>query len=86
MSNTTVKEPVVFEASSCRGTPGKMILACMVTDLDGGQIGVGQALVRFLVKGFVSGWLFVGYIIACFHSQSQALHDMAAGTLVLKKS
>ncbi|RCK10978.1 hypothetical protein DT075_21855 [Bacillus licheniformis] len=40
---------------------------------------------RFLAKSFLSPILMIGYIMAFFTERRQALHDMLAGTIVVKK-
>jgi uncharacterized RDD family membrane protein YckC len=44
-----------------------------------------KAFVRNLSKVISTFILFIGYIMAGFTEKKQALHDMIAGTLVLKK-
>jgi uncharacterized RDD family membrane protein YckC len=57
-----------------------------VTDLNGRTLTFGRATGRFFAK-IVSGLipLGIGYIMAGFTEKKQALHDMIAGTLVLRK-
>ena len=75
----------IMEASKYQGTIGKMALGLKVTDQKGGKLDIGKALIRQLGK-FVSGIiLFIGYIMAGFTEKKQALHDMIAGTMVVKK-
>ena len=74
----------LFESSDKRGTPGKMACGLIVTDLAGGRIGFGRATGRFFAK-FLSGLiLMIGYLMAAFTQRKQGLHDMIAGTLVLR--
>jgi uncharacterized RDD family membrane protein YckC len=73
-----------FEASAWQGTPGKRILRLYVTDLNGKRIGIGRALLRNLARQ-ISGFFFIGYIIAGFTERRQALHDILAGCLVLRR-
>ncbi|EPR41216.1 RDD domain containing protein [Desulfovibrio sp. X2] len=75
----------LFESSPWQATPGKRLLNLFVTDLSGRRLGFGRASARFFGK-FVSGFIFLlGYIMAAFTRRRQALHDMIAGTLVLRK-
>ncbi|WP_446728107.1 RDD family protein [Peribacillus sp. TH14] len=56
-----------------------------MTDLNGGRIGFGRATGRYFAT-IISGMIFyIGYIMAGFTSKKQALHDMIAGTVVVKK-
>jgi uncharacterized RDD family membrane protein YckC len=56
-----------------------------VTDLEGRRIGFGRATGRYFAKILSSLTLFIGYLMAGFTEKKQALHDMIAGTLVLRK-
>jgi len=74
----------VFEASSWQATLGKRALGMVVTDLTGSRITFGRASGRFFAR-YVSGLLlWLGYLIQPFTEKRQALHDMIAGTLVLR--
>jgi len=75
----------LFESSPWQATPGKRIMGLMVTDLSGNRIGFGRATGRWLGK-LPSGILLLGgYIMAAFTKKCQALHDIMAGTLVLRR-
>lgn len=75
-----------MESSSRQATFGKATMSLRVTDLDGRQLTFGRATGRFFAK-IVSGMipLAIGYLLAGFTEKKQALHDMIAGTLVLRK-
>lgn len=73
-----------MESSSKQATLGKMALALKVTDLQGHRISFARATGRHFAK-FISGMiLLIGYIMAGFTERKQALHDMIAGTLVIR--
>jgi len=74
-----------MESSSLQATPGKMALRIIVTDLNGNRITFWKATARYCSKGISTMLLFIGYIMAAFTEKKQALHDLAAGTLVVKK-
>jgi uncharacterized RDD family membrane protein YckC len=75
-----------METSKYQGSIGKMALGLVVTDINGQKIDFSKALIRNLCK-IVSGMILcIGYIMAGFTDKKQALHDMIAGTLVMKKS
>ncbi len=59
-------------------------MGIIVTDLNGGRIDPGKAALRWVGKIISCIILFIGYIMAAFTERKQALHDMIAGTLVLK--
>jgi uncharacterized RDD family membrane protein YckC len=75
----------LMEASKFQATVGKLALGLIVTDLNGGKLDFTKALVRNLCKIISSMILYIGYIMAGFTDKKQGLHDMIAGTLVLKK-
>ncbi len=71
-----------MESSSRQATLGKMIFGMKVTDLLGNRISFARATARHFSK-YLSGMiLMIGYIMAGFTPQKQALHDMIAGTVV----
>ncbi len=76
-----------MESSPNQGTLGKMALGLIVTNLQGRRIGFGHATGRFFAK-IVTGLipLGIGYMMAGFTEKKQALHDMIAGCLVLRKT
>lgn len=67
-------------------TLGKMALGIIVTDMSGNMISFGRASGRYFAKIVSSLTLGIGYIIAGFTQQKQALHDILAGCLVINKS
>jgi len=75
----------LMEASKFQGTVGKIILGLKVTDINGNKLDVVKALIRNISKIISSLILLIGYIMAGFTEKKQALHDMIAGTLVVKK-
>jgi uncharacterized RDD family membrane protein YckC len=74
-----------MESSSHQATIGKIALGIQVTDLEGNRISFGRALGRNLAKILSALILYIGFIMAAFTAKKQALHDMIAGTLVVKK-
>lgn len=75
----------LFESSSKQATLGKMALGIKVTDLNGNRISFGRANARFWSKALSGLILFIGFIMAGFTKRKQALHDIIAKTLVVKK-
>ena len=75
-----------FESSSWQATPGKKVLNIFVTDMAGNRITFGRATGRFFAR-FVTRLipLGIGYILAGITERKQALHDMIASTLVLRR-
>lgn len=74
-----------MEASKFQGTLGKMALGLVVTDLNGKPVDFPKALLRNLAKIISSALFMIGYIIAGFTDKKQALHDIIASALVVKK-
>lgn len=75
----------LLESSSKQATIGKMVLGIIVTDINGNKLDFAKALVRNLCRIISSAILFIGYIMAAFTEKKQALHDIIANTLVVKK-
>ena len=73
-----------LESSSRQATVGKMVLSLRVTDLEGRRISFGRATGRHFAKYVSALTLLIGYIMAGFTERKQALHDMMAGTLVVR--
>jgi uncharacterized RDD family membrane protein YckC len=76
----------ILESSPARGTLGKLALGLYVADTHGDPIGFWRAVVRNALKYLSSLLLFIGWLMAAFTPRKQALHDLLAGTLVLRKS
>ena len=74
----------LMESSSRGATLGKMALGLRVVDLSGNRIGFGRATGRYFGKLVSGAILGIGYIMAGFTQQKQALHDMMAGCLVVR--
>jgi len=74
----------LMESSSRGATLGKMALGLRVVDLSGNRIGFGRATGRYFGKLVSGAILCIGYIMAGFTQQKQALHDMMAGCLVVR--
>ncbi len=74
-----------FESSPRQATIGKMALGIYVTNERGERISFLRALGRNLGKNLSSLILNIGFIMAAFTARKQALHDMIAKTLVLKR-
>lgn len=72
------------ESSSWQGTIGKKALGIRVTDMNGNRITFARATGRYFGM-ILSGMIcFIGWLMIAFTEHKQGLHDMLAGTLVLK--
>ncbi|HXJ16820.1 MAG TPA: RDD family protein [Candidatus Polarisedimenticolia bacterium] len=76
----------LLESSRWQATLGKRMLGLEVTDLAGHRISFARATGRYFGKAVSALLLFVGFAMAGFTEKKQALHDMFASCLVLKKT
>jgi uncharacterized RDD family membrane protein YckC len=76
-----------MESSNYQGTVGKMALGLYVTDLQGRGITFARASGRFFAR-IITGLIpfYIGFIMAGFTEKKQAVHDMIASCLVLRKA
>jgi uncharacterized RDD family membrane protein YckC len=75
----------VMESSKSQATVGKLALGLKVTDAEGNKLDFTKALIRNLCKIISNVTFLIGYIMAGFTEKKQALHDIIASTLVVKK-
>jgi uncharacterized RDD family membrane protein YckC len=75
----------LMESSVQQATLGKMAIGIKVTDLHGEPISFGRATGRYFGKIISVLLLFIGFMMAGWTEKKQALHDIMAGTLVVKK-
>ena len=75
----------VMESSEWQATVGKKVLDLVVTDMAGRRVSFWRATGRHFAK-IVSNVIYpFGHIMAGFTYQKQALHDMIAGCLILRR-
>lgn len=74
-----------LESGEKQATWGKQALGLYVTDLQGNRITFGRASGRFFAKFITGLTMGIGYIMAGFTERKQALHDMIANCLVLRR-
>ncbi|MCC9138586.1 RDD family protein [Pontibacter silvestris] len=73
-----------LESSVYQATLGKQMMGIFVTDEMGERMTLARATVRHFSK-IISAIIFlIGYLMAAFTPQRQALHDMIARTLVYR--
>ena len=75
----------LFQSSRLQASPGMLALGLRVTTLDGERIGFGRATGRYFATFLSAIILFFGYFMIGWTQRKQALHDMMAGTLVVRK-
>jgi uncharacterized RDD family membrane protein YckC len=75
----------LLESSEWQGTAGKKALGLIVTDMEGRRVTFLRATARYFAKYVTHFTFFIGYIMAGFTEKRQALHDMIASCLVLRR-
>ena len=73
-----------MESSARQATLGKMAMGLAVTDLSGDRVSFLRATGRYFAKILSALILLIGFIMVAFTEKKQGLHDMLAGTLVVK--
>jgi uncharacterized RDD family membrane protein YckC len=78
---------MVSEAVWSGQTLGKRAMRLRAVDMRGGPLGVGQAIVRNLVRivDFLPAYYLVGAIAIFVTPRNQRLGDLAAGTVVVRE-
>jgi uncharacterized RDD family membrane protein YckC len=77
----------LMESSEWQATVGKKVLGLVVTDMAGQRVSFGRSTGRHFGKMLTNLIPFlIGYIMAGFTLKKQALHDMLAGCLVLRRN
>lgn len=72
------------ESSKWQATLGKKLLGLKVTDEYGNRISFGRANARYWSKVISGLVMFIGFIMVAFTKRKQGLHDLMAGTLVVR--
>jgi len=75
----------LMESSAKQATLGKMAISIKVTDMAGNRISFGRATGRYFGKYVSALIMYIGFLMAGFTQQKQALHDIMAGCLVVNK-
>ena len=77
----------LMESSEWQATVGKKVLGLVVTDMAGQRVSFGRSTGRHFAK-IITNMVpaFIGYIMAGFTERKQALHDMLAGCVVLRRN
>lgn len=74
----------ILESSTKQGTLGKVVLGLKVVDYNNQRISFTRATGRYFSKFISAAILMIGFIMVAFTAKKQGLHDMIAGTLVIK--
>jgi uncharacterized RDD family membrane protein YckC len=75
---------VLMQTSKSQGTLGMMAVGVMVTDVNGERISRGRAVGRYLAYLLASVILGLGLLLMLVTKRKQGLHDLIAGTLVVR--
>jgi uncharacterized RDD family membrane protein YckC len=74
-----------MESSKLQASVGKLAMGIKVVDLSGNRLSLGKAVLRSFGKILSGMVMCIGYLMAAFTEKKQGLHDIIAGTLVVKK-
>ena len=74
----------LMQSSSLQATVGKYILNMKVTDTKKRRINFATATIRYFSKFLSAAILMIGFLMIAFTKKKQGLHDILAGTLVLR--
>jgi uncharacterized RDD family membrane protein YckC len=74
----------LLTSSSWQATIGKHVLRLKVVDEAGNRISFGRSTGRFFAKILSSMFMCIGFIMIGFTERKTGLHDMLAGTRVLR--
>jgi uncharacterized RDD family membrane protein YckC len=75
----------LLTSSQHQATVGKIVVGIIVTDVEGRRLSFARATGRHFAKYLSTLVLLIGYLIQPFTEKKQALHDIVAGTLVVRK-
>ena len=75
-----------MESSALQATVGQLALSIRVTSLDGRRIGFGRATGRHFGQLVSVATFGIGYLMIAFTEKRQALHDMIAGCVLIKRT
>jgi uncharacterized RDD family membrane protein YckC len=75
-----------MESSANQATPGKMVFGLVATAADGSRLSFHDATVRHFAKYLSTLSFLAGYFMVGFTEKKQGLHDLVAGSLVVKKA
>jgi uncharacterized RDD family membrane protein YckC len=74
-----------LQCSEFQATIGKLALGIKVTDREGQRLTLLRSMARYASELVSAVSMSVGYVMAGFTGRRQALHDILAGTLVVRR-
>lgn len=75
----------VLEAGPWQATLGKLLLGLQVMEAGGGRLGLPRAFARHLARLLCGLTLGIGYLAIVWTRRKQGLHDLVAGTVVVRR-
>lgn len=73
-----------MQSSSRQATLGQLALGLRVTDLEGRRISFARASGRHFATVLTGLTFGIGYVMVLFTTRKQTLHDLVAGTVVVR--
>jgi uncharacterized RDD family membrane protein YckC len=74
----------LLQSSSRQATLGQMALGVRITDLEGRRISFARASGRHFATAITGLTLGIGYLLVLVTAKKQTLHDLIAGTVVVR--
>jgi len=74
----------LMQSSSRQATLGQLALGLRITDLEGRRISFARASARHFATVLTGLTFGIGYVIVLFTTRKQTLHDLVAGTVVVR--
>lgn len=68
---------------TCGRTVGKMLMKIRVVSVSSHELTFGQVFFREVIGKYLSGILYIGYILVGIDSDKRGIHDMLADTRVV---
>ena len=66
-------------------TAGKRLFGLYVIRTGGAKVGIGRALVRFLMAGISALVFGIGFLMIAFRDDKRGLHDLICDTVVIRR-
>jgi uncharacterized RDD family membrane protein YckC len=74
-----------LESSTHQASLGKLAMGLKLTDLTGARITFGKAVLRRVARTLTAFTFLIGFLMMLWTRRRQTLHDLMAGTLVLRR-
>ena len=70
--------------TAAAATPGKMLMKLKVVDENGEPVQIDKAILRYIGYWVSAIILLIGYLMIAFRQDNRGLHDLIAGTNVIR--